>query len=347
MQSRYYWKLLLRYLSNECTEKEKKDIEEKIKTDEIFAEFMNQILSLKQKPLQLKDVDTKWNEIKADILERSPGILREKEQKQFPKYSFMKKSTPGYWKILRYAAVLVLLFGLSYYFIEGSMNLTGRRTTEEYRVLTVNHGERLTITLSDGSTVTLDAGSEFRYPAKFTNRRDVYLSGEAYFQVAHDPQKPFYVHVNHALVHSIGTRFNIRAWGENSAVTVTVLQGKVSLSRDDPNAIVKVFLRSNEQGALYKNGLFSKPIKVNANDYIQWMHNEIHFNNVSLRIVLAQLERWYDFKFVVPDTLLLKHRITVHIRRSNVDEVIKLISIITNTKIVREGKKIQILSKKR
>jgi len=348
MHSKYNWKKLTRYLSNESPEEEKKEIEMQIQSDETFAGFvqqMRQILSVRQKPLQIKDVDEKWNEIKADLLRESPKALREKKQKETKPYSFASSTVITSMKIWRYAAILIFAIGLSYFVTKGYLHAPAQQ--EEFRVLSVHNGERLTIKLCDGTSIKLDAGSELRYPAKFGNRRDVYLKGEGYFHVAHNAQKPFYVHVNDALVQDVGTRFNIRAWEENPVVTVTVLEGKVVLSRDEPYTKTKVLLTRNMQSTLAEYGPPAKPVNVNAEEYTRWMHNEIHFHDVSLKQILAQLERWYDFQFEVADTLLQKNHLDVHIKRTNVDNVIELLSIITKTNVIREGKKIRFVKRQR
>ena len=348
MYTKNNWRKISRYLSDECSEQEKEEIEAKITADETFAKFigqMKQILSVKQKPIPIKDAETMWHEIKADIESHSADILPETHH-QVRKFSYVKDIPATSWKILRYAAVLILAIGLSYYFMRILIPGFVQHSGEEYRVLKVNHGERLTVTLNDGTSITLDAGSELKYKTDFSHSREVYLKGEGYFQVAHDPARPFYVHANHALVQVLGTKFDVRAWDESPVVTVTVKEGKVALGYDAPHTSTRVFLHSGEQSFLPKHGPPSRPINVDVDGYTSWMHNEIHFQDATLKEILAQLERWYGFQFEVNDKLLQKSRLTVHIKRSNVDNVIELISVITKTNVVREGKKIQFVQKR-
>jgi len=349
VQSQNDWKKITRYLSGECSEPEKEEIQAMIKSDESFAKLiqeMRQILSVKQKPIPVKDVEAMWREIKADILQTLPATSREPGQ-DYPRKLFVAKNiTSASWKILRYAAVVILAVGLSYYAMKSIIPSILQQPQREYRVLTVNHGERLTITLTDGTSITLDAGSELKYKTEFSNSREVYLKGEGYFQVAHDSKHPFYVHANHALVQVLGTKFNVRTWDENPLVTVTVKEGKVALGYDDPHASARVLLNPGQQSSLPRHGRPSQPVSVDADEYTLWMHNEIHFQDATLKEIFAQLERWYDFQFEVEDDLLQTSHLTVHIKRSNVDNVIELISIITKTEIVREGKKIRLVPKK-
>ena len=180
--------------------------------------------------------------------------------------------------------------------------------------------------LSDGTRITLDAGSKLKCPDIFKDTRDVYLTGEAYFEVAHDQNRPFRVHANHALVQVLGTKFNVRAWNENPAVSVAVVEGKVSLGHVGKTKSNQAIIPKGYYSLLPDQGLPSTPTQVDIKQYLGWMHNEIRFRDVTVRETLAQLERWYNLEFVVNDESILKQRITVHIQQTNIDDLLELIS---------------------
>jgi ferric-dicitrate binding protein FerR (iron transport regulator) len=207
----------------------------------------------------------------------------------------------------------------------------------------VNKGKRKTVNLSDGTIITMDAGSKLEYPVKFGKTRDVYLKGEAYFEVAKDSEHPFFVHVNNATVKVVGTKFNIRSWKENPRVTVTVVEGKVLLA-NAAEISAGVYLTRGKQGSVSSLGEVAKPIDVNPEKYIKWMHNEIYFKNAPLKEILAQLERWYGYKFNM-DSEVADQTMTVHIRNVNVKEVIDIISKITKSRTVKDGKLISFIKK--
>jgi ferric-dicitrate binding protein FerR (iron transport regulator) len=143
----------------------------------------------------------------------------------------------------------------------------------------------------------------------------------------------------------MGTEFNIRAWYESSFVAVTVKEGKVALSFNDRSVSPMVYVTDGKQSLFPKHGYPSNPVSVNIDDYTSWKHNELHFHDASLTEIIAQLERWYDYQFEVDDALLYKNHLTFHIKRTNVDNLLESISIITKTDVVREGNKIMLVKK--
>jgi len=347
MEHKEYWKLLTRYLSNDYPRNEQVEFDEKLKTDKAFEKFfreMKYISSVKQKPLKIKTISEKRNELKTALAKSSSETKVERKKRTYRKNRFWGEISP-YQRVFRYAAVFIAAAGLSIYFASSYISSNSKHTESEFRHIIVNHGERITINLTDGTFVTIDAGSELKYPAEFGNTRDVYLKGEAYFRVAHNRNIPFRVFAKKARIKVIGTEFNVRAWKENSDVTVTVKDGKVALGSSQERNINEVTLASGEQSVLSKQGKLLKPAKVNADEYTKWMQNEIHFQDASLNEILAQLERWYDFRFEVVDSIMQIDHLDVHLKRTNVDNVIELLSIITKTKVYRDGKKIRFLKK--
>jgi transmembrane sensor len=143
----------------------------------------------------------------------------------------------------------------------------------------------------------------------------------------------------------LGTKFNIRAWQENSNVAVTVTEGSVNLCHRADKHQRGVVIPKGYFSSLQEKGDPSTPIPVPIEAQLGWMHNEIHFKDASVGEVLAQLNRWYDFTYELADPSLLKKRMTVHIRMTNIDDVLELISIVTNSKISKTGKVIKIVSK--
>ncbi len=343
MYSKKYWKLVNRYLSNECSDEELEKIENLKKNDEEFSKFFNEIinvLAFREEAPQGKNEDEKWEEIKADMLDSASGKIY--KIADYQQKGQLKKRL--YSRIVRYAAVFLLVTGLPY-ILYNNYNTVENQQAANYRTVKVAHSERLAITLSDGTKITLDAGSELKIPNDYDKERNVYLKGEAFFQVAHDEAHPFRVFANNALVRVLGTEFNVRAWDEVPVVTVTVKRGKVSLSSNQIKSSANVFLTKGKQSSISKDGIPSIPIQVNVNDYTSWMNNELHFKDATLKEILAQLERWYDYHFEVDDTLLFENHLTYHIKKSNIDNLLQSISIITKTVVVKDGKMIKLIRK--
>lgn len=331
---KYSWEKITGYLLNECTVETKKEVEELIEKDADFSKTISQmrrLISFEQEKLDITDIETKWAEIETQILKSSrKAAKREIDRKRYStSYSF-----------LRYAAVIVFIIGAISYFTRE--NLPPEIPAIEYKTLTVANGERRTIVLYDGTTVNLDCGSELKYPTKFGNTREVFLKGEAYFQVAKDSNRPFLIHADESLIQVLGTKFNVKTWNErNKDVIVTVVEGKVSFGLDKVDINKKVILTKNMQSNISIDGKVSQPIIVEASTYSNWMHNEIYFNKASLKEIISQLERWYDLKFEIPKNIMNKTDLAVHINDTNIDDILEMLSVITNTKVVRDGNRVR------
>ncbi|NLP09535.1 DUF4974 domain-containing protein [bacterium] len=216
----------------------------------------------------------------------------------------------------------------------------------DYQVVTVENGQRTHLNLSDGTHIVLDAGSRLEYPLRFSHSREVFLRGEAYFEVTPNQERPFCVHAHHATIRVLGTRFNVRAWKENPAVAVTVSEGRVALSSSDESAQKTVIIPKGYFSSLTEEGVPTTPVPVDVESNLRWRYNEIRFKDASVEEVMAQLQRWYDYQFDVDDLSVLKQRMTVHIQMTNIDDVLELMSILTDTKITKDGKTIKVRAKK-
>ncbi|MBD3287811.1 DUF4974 domain-containing protein [candidate division KSB1 bacterium] len=353
MHNNEKWKIITRFLSNECTDEERKQVSEWMAKDPELRKTiadLKQVWNIKETPIPADSLDRVWHSIRNQI-EFDPVDTPRKEQPDYSKIIHWSKRYYGYvTKVYKYAAVFLLIILSSYFLSHGftkfpwdSSPFTAKQ--EQYKTLTVENGQRIKITLSDGTRISLDSGSELKYPPTFGESRKVYLSGEAFFDVVHDPDRPFQVIANHARIQVLGTKFNIRAWQENPTVSVVVADGKVSLRQKDVEDKKTVIIRRGNKSELPRGKEPSMPVTVEVDQYLGWMKNEIRFKNASVNEVLAQLQRWYDFKYQVHDSLVLNQRVSVHIKKTNVDDVLQLISIITNTDIKKHGEKISIRQK--
>ncbi|MFZ6009556.1 MAG: FecR family protein [Bacteroidota bacterium] len=143
--------------------------------------------------------------------------------------------------------------------------------------------------LPDGSKVILNNNSQLEYPESFDqNTREVYLTGEAFFDIAHDASKPFIVRTGKISTVVLGTAFNIKAYPDQSDITVTVTRGKVKVSH---NAKVLGILAPDDQITFNKNSETSTPGKVNSHEVITWVEKDIYFDDVPMGEAMKQLEQ--------------------------------------------------------
>ncbi len=163
-------------------------------------------------------------------------------------------------------------------------------------VKTTTFGQKLNIVLPDGSKVKLNAGSKIEYPEHFSDTlREVKLIGEAFFDVVHNPEKPFIVKTGTLITKVLGTSFNIEAYEDLEAIKVTLATGKVALSNNSESAT----LSPSEQAVFNRQKQAIAVRGVNITKYIEWKDGVLRFENAPLKDIVTQLERWYNVDIVL------------------------------------------------
>lgn len=167
--------------------------------------------------------------------------------------------------------------------------------TVAYNTTSTPKGRQFQLTLPDGTKVWLNAASSLRYPIAFTGaQRQVDVTGEAYFEVAPDPQKPFFVNINETTrIQVLGTHFNINAYTDEAAINTTLLEGSVAVISNREKTVLKPGQQARVKAA--------QPIVVSNADtekVIAWKNGIFDFQNARLEEVMRQLERWYDIDVV-------------------------------------------------
>ncbi|MGM9713063.1 MAG: FecR family protein [Prevotella sp.] len=194
-----------------------------------------------------------------------------------------------------------------------------------------------TITLSDGTEVTLNARSELRYPERFTGgERRVTLKGEAYLKVAPDSRHPFVVQCGKISARVLGTEFNMRGYDWKEA-HVTLVSGRVEVLAADKRVVMKpcqdVWLNGNE---LMVND-------VNPKDFTSWRQGIFYYDNASLQDILQQIGNWYGVNVVcTEESLLNKHYHYMFHTTDSLEHVISLIRETSEVEISLRGNTIYV-----
>ena len=202
-----------------------------------------------------------------------------------------KNSTWNSFKILGIAATLLIFIGLgALFFLDSDSNFG---TTA---------GETKTLVLGDGTKVHLNAASSLEVSKKFNeSKREVFLEGEAFFEVTRDENRPFTVTTSSSSTAVLGTQFNLKAYREGVEL-LTLKEGSVSYSRKSSNREDQVLLKPNEQAVMNYGTIHKK--SVNVHDYLGWMSNILIFNNEPLSEIAKTLERRFDVKIRIDDKVL-------------------------------------------
>lgn len=170
--------------------------------------------------------------------------------------------------------------------------------------LTTPRGGEFRITLEDGTQVWLNAESQLSYPDTFRNdERRVILKGEAYFQVAKNEEKPFYVESDGQLVRVYGTEFNVRSYQEDPEIYTTLVSGSVALQPSRGNS-GELFLTPGHQAVFVKSDSSAYVRTVNTEVVTSWRNGKFVFEEQNLGQIMCTLSRWYDFEYEFTDNVL-------------------------------------------
>lgn len=199
--------------------------------------------------------------------------------------------------VYRYAAAAaaVVIAGLSGVFVEREINYN--KMTAQTNVLEVPAGQRMSVTLSDGTQVQLNGNSRIEYPVIFSRKqRNVKLSGEAFFEVKHDERHPFIVETFASKVEVLGTRFNVYADEASEHFSTALVDGKVKVTTNDETA-EQVVLAPDEMVKFVNNHLVVT--KVDAENLISWTEGYVNLADTDFASLMHRFENVYGVKIVI------------------------------------------------
>ena len=220
-------------------------------------------------------------------------------------------------------------------------NHSGNSSTLEYNTIIIPRGGEYQLILSDGSRVWLNSDTRLRYPVSFIGeKREVYLEGEAYFEVSHS-DKPFEVHGGGQCVRVLGTSFNVMAYGDESKVQTTLVSGSVRVVLDQSDKTV--LLTPGHQAEMDKNSGKITMREVNVENYIGWKDKLFMFDEEDMVTIMNKLARWYDVDIII-ETPELKEKVFYGVIRKyeNISTILDMLKKTQNIDYLIEGKKIVI-----
>lgn len=203
--------------------------------------------------------------------------------------------------------------------------------------LEVPRGGEYRVVLTDETAIHLNAESRLSYPVVFNqSKRDVYLQGEAFFEVAKDADMPFVVHTALANVEVLGTRFNVSTY-EDDEVVITLDEGSVKVTQGDAEQV----LLPGEQAIITNKTITVRPVHVK--DYTSWSTGVYEYKNTSLEVIVKQLSRWYDVDMTFASPAIGKRRFAgVIFRDKPLQYAIETLSQVSDVRFISKGNKIEI-----
>jgi transmembrane sensor len=215
------------------------------------------------------------------------------------------------------------------------------RTSEiEYNTLETGKGGQTSIVLADGTKVWLDASSSLRYPTSFPGKeRRVEIQGQAYFEVARDASKPFYVEVDGMRVSVLGTSYNIKAYADEPTRIVTLVDGAVRVSMDKGKTLE---MTPGDQVKVGPQGEMSKAAHADVDAALAWKNGYFIFNGSDMTTLLKEASRWYDVE--VENLKTANPRFYGEVPRNTpLSDLLKAMELSGKVKFSIQGKKIIVL----
>jgi len=166
--------------------------------------------------------------------------------------------------------------------------------------LTTPRGGQYQVVLSDGTKVWLNSASSISYPVAFTgNERRVKLTGEAYFEVAKNKDKPFYVSMNNVQVRVLGTHFNIAAYNNDDDITATLLEGSVQVTKNNSMSLLK----PGQQAVVPDGNNDIHIMPADIEQVMAWKNGYFSFNDENITDIMKRVSRWYDVEVEYKDNI--------------------------------------------
>lgn len=214
----------------------------------------------------------------------------------------------------------------------------------EYNTITVPYGRQFSLELSDGTKIQLNAGTSLKFPIQFIEgqNRQVFIEyGEAFFEVAKDPNHPFIVNNNNVDITVLGTQFNVSAYPEDEFVSTVLVEGSVKLyeaSQEDRYVLLKPGFKASWSNQQNNFEVSEADIELHTG----WRTGKIVLKSLAFAKMVKKLERHYDVVIESKDTTLNQEIVTATFDEESIEEVLRLINEIHPIKYTIEDKKINI-----
>jgi len=241
----------------------------------------------------------------------------------FRKRKNRKMARVFFLNLSKYAAILVVGMLIAWGTLRNQQVV--EKPAVAYQKLTVPAGQRSLLTLADGTTVWVNAKSTLEYPGVFTEgKREVILTGEAYFDVAPDPAQPFVVKSGNFCTKVTGTQFNVFAY--EGFFNVSLVEGQVKVFEED-TAMDTIVLNRNERVAWADGRLVKTLLAADADDFL-WKEGIYFFDDAPFSAMVEKLQLYYDVQIHVSNRALMLRKFTGKFRqRDGIENVLKIIQM--------------------
>ncbi|RKR82141.1 FecR family protein [Mucilaginibacter gracilis] len=301
--------------------------EERKYLDELFQKYRQGTVTEKEKELiarwleQLDAAEDEPEQSRLDLAaDRSRREFRAKFQPE--EINQTKIVSLPLWLRSVAASILALLSITAGFYIYHNRQAT---TQTAYEQQSTGTGQMKTITLADGTRITLNNRSRLKYPVSFAaDKREVTLSGEAFFEVNHEPTRPFIVHTDKINVQVLGTSFNIQDYPDDVDLSVAVVSGKVGVMQKN---IKTAYLIAGDALAYHRLSGKTDLFKIDGRAVTAWQQGVLVFDNEQLESITRKLERFYKVSFVFKNQALKRSELSLKVKNQSLAVVMSALSI--------------------
>ncbi|MFH7016386.1 FecR family protein [Flavobacterium sp. FlaQc-47] len=194
-----------------------------------------------------------------------------------------------------------------------------------YNTIKIPYGKKFKLQLSDGTLVHLNSGTTLKYPVKFIagENRQVFLDGEAFFDVAKDKKHPFIVNADALNVRVLGTHFNVSNYPEDAATDVVLVEGSVGMyrSNEDFDAAKNTILKPGYKGSFNRENTLISTKPVITDIYTSWINGGLTFRNMTFKNIITKLERRYNVTIVNKNEKLAGEKFNASFNDESIEKV--------------------------
>lgn len=240
------------------------------------------------------------------------------------------KSVPLIKRWMQVAAIIAIAITGTIFVQQRIFNSTDQIFTQ---TIEVPQGQRVNLTLSDGTRVTLNSNSKLHFPSSFSgNHRSVVLDGEGYFEVVHNKKRPFQVITERCEIEVLGTTFNVLAYNNSGVFETSLIEGSVKVTDKQFNQTA--LLKPQEKATIDGRQLLTQTF--DSEDDFLWREGIYVFRNEELTTVFRKLEQYYQTRIEVRNKSLSANKCTGKFRqKEGIEQIIKVLQKVNNFKYQR------------
>jgi transmembrane sensor len=261
---------------------------------------------------------------------------------------FTSDRKPAWQVVFKVAAVILLIYCLSVSFI-----IIKDKNKKAYTQVTTRKGKQSEVILADGTHIWLNSESSIKYPVKVNGSKvNVFLNGEAYFEVHKNPNRKFIVNTGEIKIAVLGTSFNVKAYDDEETIETTLEEGKISISGKiaqkqlskpiilEPNQRI-IFNRNSsgyklaevnseeQEDSLQVTGSASVELTLHAETrlYTSWKDGVLSFKNERFEVLAEKMERWFNVRIIIESPELKETRYTGVFEKESIERALKALSM--------------------